>query len=82
MGCRLILQNPRHRSEYSKDGFERFMGPKNKPKHVYTDNSPELMKAMRDMEWSAIHDTPLPYRPQTNGVAERAGKRMKEGTST
>eukprot|EP00973_Karenia_brevis_P071738 9968544-Karenia_brevis.AAC.1 len=58
------------------------MGPHMKPKHIYTDSSPELIKAMHDLGWSGIHDISLPYRPQTNEVAERAGRRVKEGTST
>eukprot|EP00973_Karenia_brevis_P023187 3193644-Karenia_brevis.AAC.1 len=34
---------------------------------------------MHDLGWSGIHDTSLHYRPQTNSVAERAGRRVKEG---
>eukprot|EP00973_Karenia_brevis_P008735 1181061-Karenia_brevis.AAC.1 len=39
-------------------------------------------KAMSDLEWSAIHDASLPYRPQTKEVTERVGQRVEEGTST
>jgi len=46
---------------------------------VYTDNSKEFEKAMEDLQ--VPHDTSTPYRPQTNGVADRAVRRVKEGTS-
>ena len=50
------------------------------PKHVYLDNAPELIKAMEELQWT--FDTSTPHRPETNGAAERAVRRVKEGTST
>ena len=50
------------------------------PKHVYLDNAPELIKAMEELRWT--YDTSTPHRPETNGVAERAARIIKEGTST
>ena len=53
--------------------------PRAKAKYVYTDGSKEFEKAARDLQW--LHDDSNPYRPETNGVAERAVRRAKEGTS-
>lgn len=44
---------------------------------MYTDGSHEFEKAWRDLGW--IHHESTPYRPETNGVAERAVRRTKEG---
>ena len=63
----------------AKEALAKFMPPGQKPWHTYTDDSPELKRACRELEFP--HDTATPYRPQTNGVAERAVKRVKEGTS-
>ena len=60
--------------------FLRFMPPGMKPDHVYTDNSKEFIKAMQDLNW--VHDTSTPYRPETNGVVERAVRRVKERTNS
>ena len=49
------------------------------PELVYTDNSEELAKACKTKTW--YQDTSFPYRPETNGVAERAVRKVKEGTS-
>ena len=59
--------------------LERFVGPQCKPQHVYTDNSGELLKAVKRLGWP--HDTSTPHRPQTNGVVERAVRVVKEGTA-
>ena len=59
--------------------FQRFLGPNVKAKHTYTDGSKEFEKAMDLME--ACHDTSTPYASQTNGVAERAVRKVKEGTA-
>ena len=60
--------------------FRRFMPLDQMPKHVYLDNAPELIKAMEELQWT--FDTSTPHRPETNGTAERAVRRVKEGTST
>ena len=63
----------------TKMGFKNFLGPEMGAKHVYTDNSGEFIRALDELELS--HDTSTPYRPQTNGIAERAVRRVKEGTA-
>ena len=55
-------------------GFQRFLGPQTKAEHVYTDGSKEFDRAMQDL--AVNHDTSTPPRPQTNGVAERAVRRV------
>jgi len=66
-------------AEEIKKAFQRFLGPDGTCKHVYTDNSKEQIKAFEDLGLS--HDTSTPHRPETNGIAERAVRRVKEGTS-
>ena len=50
------------------------MGPGRKLLYCYTDGSAELGKAKDDLEW--VNDTSTPYRPETDGVAERAVRRV------
>ena len=57
----------------------KFLEPTGKPKVIYTDKSLEFGKACEDLSWN--HCTSTPHRSQTNGVAERAVRRVKEGTS-
>ena len=54
-------------------------GPDRNPKVIYTDNSLEFGKACEDLSWN--HCTSTPHRSETNGIAERAVRRVKEGTS-
>ena len=46
---------------------------------IYTDNSLEFGKVCEDLSWN--HCTSTPHRSETNGIAERAVRRVKEGTS-
>ena len=48
-------------------------------KSLYTNNSLEFGKACEDLSWN--HCTSTPHRSETNGIAERAVTRVKEGTS-
>ena len=66
-------------AEETARAFQRFLGPQVVPEHVYTDGSLEFSAAMQQLGFS--HDSVVPHRPQTNGVAERAVRRVKEGTS-
>ena len=50
-----------------------------KSKVIYTDNSLEFSKACEDLSWN--HCTSTPHRSETNGYAERAVRRVQEGTS-
>ena len=57
----------------------KFLEPTRKPKVIYTDNSLEFGKACEDLSWN--HCTSTPHRSETNGIADRAVRRVKEGTS-
>ena len=53
--------------------------PDRNPKVIYTDNSLEFGKACEDLSWN--YCTSTPHRWESNGIAERAVRRVKEGTS-
>ena len=54
-------------------------GAREEPKVIYTDTFLEFGKACEDLSWN--HCTSTPHRSETNGIAERAVRRAKEGTS-
>ena len=66
-------------SQETQRSLQKFMEPDRKPKVIYTDNSLEFGKACEDLSWN--HCTSIPHRSETNGIAERAVRRVKEGTS-
>ena len=57
----------------------KVLGADRKPKVIYTDNSLEFGKACEDLSWN--YCTSTPPRSETNGIAERAVRRVKECTS-
>ena len=59
--------------------LQKFLEPERKPKVIDTGNSLEFGKACEDLSW--YHCTSTPHRSETNGIAERAVRRVKEGTS-
>ena len=66
-------------SQETQRSLQKFLEPGRKPKFIYTDNSLEFGKACEDLSWN--HCTSTPHRSETNGIAERAVRRVKEGTS-
>ena len=69
----------RKTSQETQRSLEKFLEPERKPKVIYTDNSLEFGKACEDLSWN--HCTSTPHRSETNGIAERAVRRVKEGMS-
>ena len=61
------------------DKLAKVLGADRKPQVIYTDNSLEFGKTCEDLSWN--HCTSTPHRSETNGIAERAVRRVKEGTS-
>ena len=66
-------------SQETQRSLQKFLEPDRKPKVIYTDNSLEFGKSCEDLSWN--HCTSTPHRSETNGIAERAVRRVKEGTS-
>ena len=66
-------------SQETQRSLHKFLEPDRKPKVIYTDNSLEFGKACEDLSWN--HCTSTPHRSETNGIAKRAVRRVKEGTS-
>ena len=57
----------------------KFLEPTRKPKAIYTDNSLEFGKSCEELSWNDCTSTP--HRSETHGIAERAVRIVKEGTS-
>ena len=66
-------------SQETQKSLQKFLEPSRKPKVIYTDNSLEFGKSCEDLSWN--HCTSTPHRSETNEIAERAVRRIKEGTS-
>ena len=66
-------------SQETQRSLQKFLEPERNPKVIYTDNSLDFGKACEDLSWN--HCTSTPHRSETDGIAERAVRRIKEGTS-
>ena len=66
-------------SQETQKSSMKFLKPTKKPKVIYTDNSLEFGKSFE--ESSSNHCTSTPHRSETNWIAERAVRRVKEETS-
>ena len=58
--------------------LQHFVGPNEKVGIFYSDNAPELVAAIKQLQWRHVLD--VPYISQTNAVAERAVRSVLEGT--
>ena len=66
-------------SQETQRSSQKFLEPTRKPKVIYTDNSLEFGKSFEKLSWN--HCTSTPHRSETHGIAERAVRRVKEGSS-
>ena len=66
-------------SQETEEIKRKFLEPPEQPKVIYIDNSLEFGKSCEDLPWN--HRTSTPHRSETHGIAERAVRRAKEGTS-
>ena len=66
-------------SQETQRSLQKFLEPSRKPQVIYTDDSLEFGKSCEDLSWNPCTSTP--HRSETNGIAERAVRRAKEGTS-
>ena len=64
-------------SKETQRSLQKFLEPDRKPKVICTEKSLEFGKACEDFSWN--HCTSTPHRSETNGIAERAVRRVKEG---
>ena len=74
---RICAKQKLHRKH--KRSLQKFLEPDRNPKVIYTDNSLEFGKSCEELSWN--HCTSTPHRSETNGITERAVRRVKEGTS-
>ena len=67
------------KNQDTEKSFNKSLEPKRKPKVIYIEDSLEFGKACEDLSWN--HCTSTPHRSESNGIAERTVRRVKEGTS-
>ena len=65
-------------TETNIQSFKHFVGPKDKVGTCYTDNAPELKAACLALGWRNPTSTPGVH--ETNGLAERVNRKVRDGT--
>ncbi len=77
--CKFLYSYPgvRKDAEQTASALSSFFG-RERPKIIYSDNAKEIKRACEILSYP--QDTSTPHRPQSNGVCERAVRRVKEGT--
>ena len=63
--------------EDTVEALLHFAGPSVRVKSLYADNAPELRQAAKKLGWG--FPTATPGQPQSNGLAERTVRKVKEG---
>ena len=63
-------------SQETETSLQKFLVPTRKPSHLHW-HSFEFGKACEDLSWN--HWKSTPHRSESNGIAERAVRRVKEG---
>ena len=66
-------------SQETQKSVQKFLEPTRKTNVIYIDNALEFGKYCEDLSWN--HCTSTPHKSETNGIPERAVRRVKEGTS-
>ena len=66
-------------SQVTEKSLRKFFEPSHNPKVIETDNSLKFVNFCDDQSWN--HRTSTPHRSEANSIAERAVRRVKEGTS-
>ena len=66
-------------SQETQRSLQKFLELNRKPKVIHTDNSLQFGCSCEELSWN--HCTSTPHRSETHGIAERAVRRVKEGTS-
>ena len=74
-GSSRIRAKPKITSQETQRSLEQFLEFEWKPKVIYTDISLEFGEACEDLSWD--HCSSTPHRSETNGIAERAVRRVK-----
>ena len=59
---------------------QRFLPQESNPGATYADGSVEFTEECEALSWN--HEKSEPHRSDTNGIAQRTARRIKEGTST
>ena len=78
----LWIQSHRCKTQTSQEtqkSLQKFLESTRKPKVIYTGNSLKFGNSCGDLSWN--HCTSTPHSPETNVIAGRAVRRIKEGTS-
>ena len=75
----VVVQDWQNSGRKTQKSLMKFLEPTRKPKVIYTDNSSEFGKSCEEL--SRNHCTSTPHSSETNGIAKRAVRRVREGTS-